>query len=506
MRAIWTGCLGLSLAWGGTQASASDFGASRSGAAAPPAALGKPIATLGRPVASSPQTLPPRQALVDQEIRPVSLNVLGRPRVVGAAQQPSDQLPAPRPVTGEPNVWGIPQPGPSGQPVIVNGPPEDGGALDRPWGPGSCFSCWPFGCVDLPPTQCWISGEYLLWWMKGSNVPPLVTTSPAGTPLAQAGVLGAPGTGVLFGDEKVHHHERSGGRFTVGWWWDECHDCGLETNFFFLGQRGLHFLASSSGEPILARPFVDAATGRETSELIAFPGRIAGTARIDLPSRLWGIDSNLRFNWCRGQCWSLDKIIGFRYLDLRESLDIAEFLSVPGAPGQPPSAIIVNDHFGTRNQFYGGQVGLLYEVRKGRWYCDLLGKVALGGTHQEVTIDGSTTFIPAGSPAIVQPGGLLAQRSNIGHYSRSQFSVVPEIGFKLGYQLMPRLRMFVGYNFLYWNNVVRPGDQIDRMVNTSQIPSIFGPGQLVGPARPSFTFRQTDFWTHGVSFGLEWRF
>jgi hypothetical protein len=360
--------------------------------------------------------------------------------------------------------------------------------------------------VDLPPTHCWISGEYLLWWMKGSNVPPLVTTSPTGTPFSQAGVLGAPGTTVLFGDDKVRHNERSGGRFAIGWWWDECHDVGFETNFFFLGQRGLHFLASSSGDPILARPFVDAVTGRETSELIAFPGRIAGTVRVELPTRVWGIDPNLRFNWCRGQCWSLDKIIGFRYLDLRENLDIAEFLSVPGAAGQPPSTILVNDGFGTRNQFYGGQVGLQYEVRKGRWYCDLLGKVALGGTHQQVTIDGSTTFIPANSPAIVQPGGLLAQRTNIGHHSRNMFSVVPEIGLKLGYQLKPHFRIFVGYNFLYWNNVVRPGDQIDRMVNTSQLPSIFGPGQLVGPARPNFAFRQTDFWVHGISFGLEWRF
>ena len=166
----------------------------------------------------------------------------------------------------------------------------------------------------------------------------------------------------------------------------------------------------------------------------------------------------------------------------------------------------MNDSFRTRNQFYGGQVGLQYEIRKGRWYVDALGKVALGSTHQTVTIDGSTTFIPANSTAIVQPGGLLAQRTNIGHYSQNRFSVVPEVGLKLGYQLKPALRIFIGYNFLYWNNVVRPGDQIDRMVNTSQLPSIFGPGQLVGPARPNFSFRQTDFWTHGVSFGLEWRF
>ena len=33
---------------------------------------------------------------------------------------------------------------------------------------------------------------YLAWTVKGDRIPPLVTTSPAGTPLGQAGVLGAP--------------------------------------------------------------------------------------------------------------------------------------------------------------------------------------------------------------------------------------------------------------------------------------------------------------------------
>jgi hypothetical protein len=43
-----------------------------------------------------------------------------------------------------------------------------------------------------PAGQFWAEIDYLGW-----TVPPLVTTSPAGTPLAQAGVLGAPGTSVL---------------------------------------------------------------------------------------------------------------------------------------------------------------------------------------------------------------------------------------------------------------------------------------------------------------------
>ena len=86
----------------------------------------------------------------------------------------------------------------------------------------------------------------------------------------------------------------------------------------------------------------------------------------------------------------------------------------------------------------------------------------LGDTVQILDINGSQRFVsPTG---VVQnfTGGLLALPSNIGHFTNNAFSVVPEIGVNLGYQILPRLRGFVGYNMLYWSNVIRPGTSIDR--------------------------------------------
>jgi hypothetical protein len=37
------------------------------------------------------------------------------------------------------------------------------------------------------------------------------------------------------------------------------------------------------------------------------------------------------------------------------------------------------------------------------------------------------------------------------------------------------------------------------VVNATQIP----PGTLVGPARPTYLNKQTDFWAQGISFGVE---
>src|SRR5436190_10489023 len=55
---------------------------------------------------------------------------------------------------------------------------------------------------DLP--SLWrVRGEYLLWWTNGNPLPPLVTSSPPGTPQNQAGVLGTPGVQTLFGGNSI---------------------------------------------------------------------------------------------------------------------------------------------------------------------------------------------------------------------------------------------------------------------------------------------------------------
>ena len=82
--------------------------------------------------------------------------------------------------------------------------------------------------------------------------------------------------------------------------------------------------------------------------------------------------------------------------------------------------------------------------------------------------------------------------------------VVPSGQVRLGVQLTERARAYVGYDFLYVSNVVRSGDQIDLRVNTNQIAPSQGLGN--GAAVPAPTGRRTDFWAHGASIGLEFRF
>jgi hypothetical protein len=341
--------------------------------------------------------------------------------------------------------------------------------------------------------------------MKESPIPPLVTTSPVGTPRELAGVLGAPGTVVLFpGDGNP---ERSGGRFTIGFWFDNDHTIGLESTTLFLAERSLTFAAGSPGSPILARPFFNVLTGLPASELVAFPGVLAGNVAVSSSNQLWGTELNLRGNVCRGCLWHLDWLGGVRFLSLDDNLSISEGLAVPAGIGPlAGSNIVVQDRFGTHNLFVGGQTGLDLGFRWGRWSLDLLGKIALGNTHEELNINGFTQFAVPGLPVSTQPGGLYALPSNIGHYSRDRFAVVPEAGLNVGFQLTRCLRAVVGYSFLYSSSVIRPGNQIDRGINVSQLPSQVGPGTLVGPARPAPVIRGSDFWAQGLSVGLELRY
>src|SRR5580693_2099906 len=76
------------------------------------------------------------------------------------------------------------------------------------------------------PGEFWIGAEYLLWSTKGDKLPPLVTTSPVGTPQVSAGASGAPGTTVLFGNGTVGDGWRSGVRVRGGYWFDPQHSAG----------------------------------------------------------------------------------------------------------------------------------------------------------------------------------------------------------------------------------------------------------------------------------------
>jgi hypothetical protein len=367
----------------------------------------------------------------------------------------------------------------------------------------------------------YVQAELLLWWVRTGRVPVLATTTTAAETnrdlLLGFGFLGDPSTRSLFGPGSLGQSFRQGFRIRGGAWFDDCGTCGIDGSYFFLGRRSGSTVIDSNQLPtgVLTRPFFSPNLGREFGEQVGLPGAETGTLAIDNRSSLWGADVNLRHALCRQCDYRSEVFAGYRFLYLDDRLRITEnivaltnIVPVMSSTVMFPAGTrsVVEDEFHTRNQFHGGQVGAAAERQWGRFSLAARGSVALGATHQELTISGSQVVSVPGQPPVALTGGLLAVGPNLGTFTRDRFAVVPEVSLNAGYWLTPNVKAYVGYNFLYWSNVIRPGDQIDRVVDQSFIPNTVGitPG-FSGQLRPQPLFQQSGFWAQGVQFGLEAR-
>lgn len=391
------------------------------------------------------------------------------------------------------------------------------------------------GCGYGSRPIMYVRAEYLAWWADGMYVPPLVVRGEANDDVFDNAFL-------VFGNEDVLDGIRSGGRVRVGYWLDDYGQTALEAEYLGFGSVNTGFVDGGDGTfPIVGRPFIDASTGLNAVEDVSFPG-IAGTVSVDIDSQFQSAGVGLRRNLCcvSGQtccgdpvtCGSqvggcdgcgagvseapclgvfkrgtrhTDIYLGFRWAQLDEGIAIQENLTVIAPSPGVGTTFQVNDAFATSNEFVGGELGFLWDWEHRRWSLELLSKLAIGSTRQRVSINGSTIRTLPGEVPEFGSGGLLALDSNIGRYERNELSVLPQLGATLGYKLTERLKLTGGYTFLYWSRVARPGDQIDLEVNPGNLPFADPPDPDGLPARPQFTFRDTDFWAHGISAGLEYQ-
>ena len=357
--------------------------------------------------------------------------------------------------------------------------------------PCGCDSCGHGGCGG----QFWGRGEWLYWWLRASDAPPLVTTEPNG------GVL--PEAHSLFGPGNVDGQGRSGARVTIGYWLDDCETAGFEGNVWGFDPAGTFFHAQSdgSGTPLLARPFTDRTGGADlgpNAVQISIPGSVAGTINVQSSSELLGAEANFR-RLLHGNCrHRLHMLAGYRFFRLDESLRVDT--SSTGIGQSPQFNIDVTDEFGTSNQFHGGQLGVIAEWKHCRWTLETLAKLAVGAMSQEVAVHGQTTTTAGGSTA-VNSGGFLALDSNIGTHDRSRYSMIPEFGVNLRCEVSCLWTASVGYSFMYVTNVARPADQIDLNLDTNQFPPAIASGTF-----PRSQFNDEDVWLQGLNLGIECRF
>jgi hypothetical protein len=334
------------------------------------------------------------------------------------------------------------------------------------------------------------------------------------------GAFGQPGTNaVLLGGRAIDFGAIPGFRISGGYWFGDQARWGIEASFFVLAQQTLNqgIASDDFGNPGIYRPIHDVNFG-ETALYVALPNMAAGTMVVSSRSQLLGTEVNGLFRLVQCDNWNLSLLGGFRFLNLDETINVStytnDFAGVLTGPGNPQglaevpgSTLAVFDHFHTSNQFYGGQLGGQATYAFGRLYLTGRAQVGLGDTFQTINISGATVQNQPGVGVAYAPAGALATASNIGRYTHNAFTVVPEFQLKLGYQFGRFVSAYLGYDFLYWSNVVRPGNTISRNVDLQGIPTggLYNPSaQLAAPGPPSFT--QSGFWAQGITFGLQFTF
>jgi hypothetical protein len=400
--------------------------------------------------------------------------------------------------------------GPPGYPPPPGYGPPPGYAPLPAWGPPPTVF---FPAFSPDPPRFWLRSDYLVWWTKGAPLPPLVTTGNTGD--SAPGALGQPGTNLLYGDGSVDLGATSGWRLDIGGYFDAHETWGLQSVFVILGKQetGFDAFSDQNGNPLIARPVINANNGSETSYADAFPGSLAGGVSVTSTSEFLSWEINGLRKILQDDKWRVDALGGFRYMNLTESLEVDDSvqpltsgpLTFLGQPVDTSSVLFDFDRFKTINNFYGGQLGGRVIWVSGPISVESVTKLALGATVEKTEISGATTVINGAGAGSSATGGVLATTANIGSYSQTKFSLVPEQDLNFNLALTPYISARLGYSFIYWTNVVRPGDQVTRVASPTLVPSdpSFGTG---GPNQPGNHFQTTGYWAQGLNIGLDFHF
>ena len=350
----------------------------------------------------------------------------------------------------------------------------------------------------------WAQADYLLWWITPMNTPSLIQTVPSAAAVASAtnGTTLAAGTTQRYfpPTDRVEFGGFSGARLSTGYNFESF---GIDASAFFLNQKTKSNSLYNDGTPVsVAESYIRAGTGTPVSLFGSLAGQYSGGVSSAVSSQVWGVEGNVRVPWFMFLTTNTDAIAGFRYLEVLEHVTLVNNPTFSNG-----TTLVVSDSFKTRNDFYGGQIGLDGRIgpTEHGFGMNLLGKIGLGDVHQQATLDGSNTYTTPGMPADYQAGGLFARGANMGVFNRDRFAAVFELNTTLTYNFTRWAQAYVGYSVTWLSSVQRPGDLINTTINDSQIRFIANaPASNVN--QPVFTWRGTDFTTQGITIGLKFQY
>ena len=377
----------------------------------------------------------------------------------------------------------------------------------------SCGECCNGSCKGNGCDRFWLRGEYLYWQVTGAEAPPLVTSSPEGTSNATAGRLDQSTTTVVVGGDELTDKWESGFAVSGGFWLDPC--CGLAVigDYFRIGDNSFNSSLGPDGDVIYARPFFNSETSEQDAQLLNDFDESSGNVHVQSSSQFQGAGLGLEKclwscgdpNACGKSAW-LTVIGGYRYYQHNSALQVNEDITILAGTTTPlvvGTTIELEDKFGARNQFHGGEIGLQGRRQEGFLWIDGLAALAIGGNMRDVSINGGTTTTVPSAGTSSSPGGLLtSSETNIGNYSDTKATVIPRFRLGVGCQVSPRVSARFGYNVIIWNDAVQAASQLppELAVDPRNLPPVQAGGGSQ-PANPGMF--GTTVVAHGADAGLE---
>ena len=362
----------------------------------------------------------------------------------------------------------------------------------------------------LPPERplgplgpSWEDYQLLYFWPMRQPVPALAYGNRSGLPP----IPGQNDTRLLLGGQSLGSQPSAGGRFTLGASIDKEETLGWEATYFFLGTRtfsqNARTFAGGSVESI-GLPYTNATTGMSDILTVAQPGVSNSMLTVSTSVRVQGWEVTGVANVVDDKHVRVNALFGWRYFQVQEGLRLeqTQFRYTPDG-----GLFRTADQFDAHNRFNGGQLGFHTDMRRGLVFCEMTGKIAFGQNYEVVKNEGMTILQgPTRGVQAFGGSGIYVQPSNAGRTANGVFAVLPEGTVKFGLHLGDSGRIYVGYSFLYLSDAVRPGDQIDRTLNPSQVPLVSGNGPVYGALSPARIVNRSDFWVQGLVIGLETRY
>ncbi len=369
----------------------------------------------------------------------------------------------------------------------------------------SCDYCEPTVCTSYfaPPAvdfsgdtriyrsvflgRLWFEAEYLAWASSKTEVPTLINevTNSLETP---AFISGA-----------IHDEIRSGGRLTWGYWFTPEHQTAIQVNFFEIDGHNLRYAGPATGTTVKRAVTSGSAWQVEPQPFAKYPELEfqSLTARSDMD--LLGTELLWRQVWRGTGTSRCDWLAGYRYVRLYDGLSLSESWATPD--DSTDNALDIDalrvDDLNSKNEFHGGELGLIGRWWGCRWAVQTLGKIAIGGTRTTTRLAATETIAVGNSLTVntltdptTDAGRTLVYPSSTNQYAQSQFAAVAELGLRVEYAMTKQCRASLGYSLMYWSRVARVLDAISPMAGISS----------------EFAFHNDDFWAHGLTAGLQYDF